>query len=270
MIDLAFHIVETGALTYIGPSKCHSREMEIQAESKQKAKQIITIEQGSLRSSSSSGLSDVDTSTELRLFFALQRRHLAFELVNLLSWQPCQIWLDKLMGSLLHEAAHSGPALSLTQILRADREIFNIMASEFSGALIGEKDKPPPLDAVFLRLMHDPRVNVHLIALPRVAPGVNGGNPKGNKREADHGGGNKPHPLKRPRTGDKEPARVPEELKGLKLRTSEGKPMCWHFNLSKGCNNPTKNGRCKFGYHTCMKCLRPKHGAAACHANGTS
>ena len=119
-------------------------------------------------------------------------------------------------------------------------------------------------------LMHDQRVNVHLIALPRVAPGVNGGNPKGNKREADHGGWNKPQPLDRPRTGDKEPAKVPEELKGPKLRTSERKPMCWHHKLSKGCNNPTKNGRCKFGYHTCMKCLRLKHGAAACHANGTS
>jgi hypothetical protein len=118
--------------------------MEIQAESKQKAKQIFTIDQGSFRSSSSSELSDVDTSTELRLFFALQRRHLAFKLVSFLSLQHCQIWLDKLMGSLVHEAAHSGPALSLTQILRADREIFNIMASEFSGALIGEKDKPPP------------------------------------------------------------------------------------------------------------------------------
>ena len=141
LIDLAFHIVETGALTYIGPSKCHSCEMEIQAESKLKAKQIITIEQGSLRSSSSSGLSDLDTSTELRLFFALQRRHLAFELVNLLSWQPCQIWLDKLMGSLLHEAAHSEPALSLTQILRADREILNIMTwSSVGPSLVRKTD----------------------------------------------------------------------------------------------------------------------------------
>eukprot|EP00435_Cladocopium_sp_Y103_P055359 s2156_g18.t1 len=101
LIDLAFHIVETGALTYIGPSKCHSRDMEIQAESKQKSKQIITLEQGSLRSSTATSLQDVDTSTELRLFFAMQRRHLAFELVGLLSWEPCQIWLDKLMGSLI-------------------------------------------------------------------------------------------------------------------------------------------------------------------------
>eukprot|EP00435_Cladocopium_sp_Y103_P051004 s3063_g15.t1 len=56
LIDLAFHIVETGALTYIGPSKCHSRDMEIQAESKQKSKQIITLEQGSLRRVRSAGM----------------------------------------------------------------------------------------------------------------------------------------------------------------------------------------------------------------------
>ena len=271
LIDLAFHIVETGALTYIGPSKCHSREMEIQSESKQKSKQIITIEQGSLKSSVSSGLSDVDTSTELRLFFALQRRHLAFELVHLLSWQPCQIWLDKLMGSLMHEPSHTGPGLSLTQILKADREIFTLMASEFSGSLVGDKGKAPPLDEIFTRLMHDPRVNVHLIAMPRVQPGIGNPSLKGPKRELDStGGAPKGQPPKKPKFNDREPAKIPDELKGLKLRTSEGKPMCWHFNLSKGCNNQTKNGRCKFGYHTCMRCLKPKHGASACHSNAAS
>ena len=212
LIDLAFHIIETGALTYIGPSKCHSREMEIQSESKQKSKQIITIEQGSLKSSVSSALSDVDTSTELRLFFALQRRHLGFELVHLL-----------------------------------------------------------PLDEIFMRLMHDPRVNVHLIAMPRVQPGIGNPSLKGPKRELDStGGAPKGQPPKKPKFNDREPAKIPDELKGLKLRTSEGKPMCWHFNLSKGCNNQTKNGRCKFGYHTCMRCLKPKHGASACHSNAAS
>ena len=39
------------------------------------------------------------------------------------------------------------------------------------------------------------------------------------------------------RFGDKEPAKVPYELIGLKLKTAEGKPLCWHFNLSKGCSN---------------------------------
>ena len=270
VIDMAFHIVETGALTYIGPSKCHSREMEIQADSKQRSKQIITLEQGSLRSASANTMADVDTSTELRLFFALQRRHLAFEIVHLLSWQPCQIWLDKLMGSLLHESSIAGPGLSLTQILRADREIFTIMAAEFSGSLVAEKDKPPPLDAIFVRLMHDPRVNVHLIALPRMPTRAPNAQPKGTKREGEHGGNPRNQPPKKPRLGERAPAKIPEELKGLKLKTIEGKPMCWHFNMSKGCNNQTKNGRCKFGYHSCMRCLKPKHGAATCHANAGS
>ena len=269
LIDAVFHMVETGSLTYIGPSKCHSREMEIQSESKQKSKQIITIEQGSLRSAASSNMSDVDTSTELRLFFALQRRHLAFELVHLLSWQPCQVWLDKLMGSLAQEPSY-GPSLNLTQILRADREFFSLMASEFTGSLMADKGKPPPLDEIFSRLMHDPRVNVHLIALPRMqAPSAN---PplKGTKREADATGPTKGQPFKKQRQGDREPAKIPDELKGLKMKTAEGKPMCWHFNLSKGCHNQTKGGRCKFGYHTCMRCLKPKHGAAACHSTSTS
>ena len=122
----------------------------------------------------------------------------------------------------------------------------------------------------FSRLMHDPRVNVHLIALPRMqAPSAN---PplKGTKREADATGPTKGQPFKKQRQGDREPAKIPDELKGLKMKTAEGKPMCWHFNLSKGCNNQTKGGRCKFGYHTCMRCLKPKHGAAACHSTSTS
>ena len=100
--------------------------------------------------------------------------------------------------------------------------------------------------------MHDPRVNVHLIALPRMqAPSAN---PplKGTKREADATGPTKGQPFKKQRQGDREPAKIPDELKGLKMKTAEGKPMCWHFNLSKGCNNQTKGGRCKFGYHTCV------------------
>ena len=85
------------------------------------------------------------------------------------------------MGSLMHEPSHTGPGLSLTQILKADREIFTLMASEFSGSLVGDKGKAPPLDEIFTRLMHDPRVNVHLIAMPRVQPGI--GNPSQPKSE---------------------------------------------------------------------------------------
>eukprot|EP00435_Cladocopium_sp_Y103_P010546 s6033_g2.t1 len=142
------------------------------------------------------------------------------------------------------------------------------MAAEFTGSLVAEAGKDSPLDALFNRLMHDPRVNVHLIAMPKPHPGTTNPGPRTPKREFDQVGGKGGNP-KRPRPNDKEPAQIPDELKGLKLKTADGKPMCWHFNLAKSCNNPVKNGRCKFGFHSCMKCGKPKHGAASCHSGAS-
>ena len=169
LIDQVYNMVESGAVMYIHPSKCHSREHEIQCEAKQKSKQILTWEQGALKSTVSSPLTDIDTSTELKLFFALQRRHLAFELVNFLSWELCQTWLDKLMTILVTDAPANFSSISVTQILKADREMFSLLAAEHSSSLKAIPGAAPPLDALFSRLMHDPRINVHLIAYPRTA-----------------------------------------------------------------------------------------------------
>ena len=38
LIDQVYNLLESGAVTYIHPSKCHSREHEIQCEAKQKSK----------------------------------------------------------------------------------------------------------------------------------------------------------------------------------------------------------------------------------------
>ena len=167
LIDQVYNMVESGAVLYIHPSKCHSRDHEIQCESKQKSKQILTWEQGALKSTVANALSDIDTSTELKLYFALQRRHLAFELVNFLSWEVCQIWLDKLMTTLVTDSPSNFAPISVTQILKADREMFSLLAAEHSESLKAAAGKPPPLDALFSRLMHDPRINVHLIAYPK-------------------------------------------------------------------------------------------------------
>ena len=270
LIDLVFGMVESGSLTSVHPSKCHSREQEVHSESKNRSKQIVTLEQGSLKASSSVSMSDVDTSSELRVF-ALQRRHLAFELVNLLSWPVCQQWLDKLMTSLMTEPHSHAHAVSLTQVLKADRQIFSILAAEHSGTLKAASGQDPPLDETFKRLMmHDPRINVHLIAYQKLAPateskGVHSRQsvkrPTENTNDANRqqkkvkSAPNKPHP------------QMPAELVGLKTHRADGSPLCWQKNFQKGCNNPTKRGRCRFGFHDCMRCLQPGHGAWECNAN---
>lgn len=113
---------------------------------------------------------DVDTSTDLKLSFEFQRRHLAFELVSLLSYDLRTTWLDKLMSALMSETLASFGAISLTQILQADREIFAMKALEHAETLKAATSAKLPLDAVLNRLMRDPRSNMHLIACQGLSP----------------------------------------------------------------------------------------------------
>ena len=217
------------------------------------------LEQGALKTTTANTMGDIDTSTELKLYFALMRRHLAFEMLNLLSWELCQLWLDKLMTVLVSDAPSNFAPVGVTQILKADREMFALLAMEHTDGLKAMPGKEPPLDKTFKRLMHDPRINVHLIAYPKQQPAA----PRVPKRSGDETG-EKPGPKKPRNNAPKATPQIPAELKGLTTRTADGKPICWHRNLKKGCNNTVKNGRCRFGMHVCMKCLKAGHGAADC------
>ena len=243
LIDACFNMVESGSLLYITPSKCGSRDSEMHAEGKSKPKHIITLEQGALKTQASHELPSVDVGTELKLMYAFQRRGLAFDLVNLLSWQTHVQWTDKLYAALMSETVPGFQSISLTQILRADRELFMILASESTGKLKPDPpDTDPPLDDRVKALMNDPRINVHLTMIPRV-----------DKRPVDTGPGKDEVKIKPPIKKAKVGSSVPAELKYLHLKTKDNKPLCWHYNLSKGCSNDGKKSRCRFGFHFCMK-----------------
>ena len=132
----------------------------------QKSKKIINQKQGSLKAATARSMSNADTPMELRLLFALQCIHLAFEIVHSSTWQQGQVWLDKVMGSLIQEPLQVASSLGLTQIFKTDEEIFSPTASEYSSSLVADTGKAPPLDEVFTCLMHDPRVNVHALQCP--------------------------------------------------------------------------------------------------------
>ncbi len=169
LIDAAYSIIESGAIVYLPPSKCRSRDMEIQSDVKQKPKQTITLEQGTLKTSLNDSLPTIDVGTEMRLLYAFQRRGLAFDLVKLVSWDQRQDeeWTNKLFGALAADPPTNFHGPSLTSLLRADRELFVLLASEVEGSLKGLPGDKPPLDAHIARLMLDPRILVHLAPMPR-------------------------------------------------------------------------------------------------------
>ena len=103
--------------------------------SRRSAKQILTLEQGTLKSAHHDSLTQVDVGTELKLMFAFQRRGLAFDLVNLVSWEVHTAWTNKLYRALMSEPPPGFGHVSLTQILRADQELFTVLAAEFQQPL---------------------------------------------------------------------------------------------------------------------------------------
>jgi hypothetical protein len=113
-----------------------------------------------------------------------------------------------------------------------------------------------PLDDEIKKCMMDPRINVFLAPLPKSEHRAATDPPIKNKFEKKA--------LQPKLDSNKVSPQSPAELQCLHLKTKDNKPLCWHRNLQKGCSNQVKKGRCKFGYHFCMTCLKPGHGAFEC------
>ena len=130
-----------------------------------------------------------------------------------------------------------------TLLTIGERELFVLLATEVTGALKPAGTDKPPLDAHIERLMLDPHILVHLSPTPR----------GGKKREREEITSGDPK-IKKVKSTPTKKSSLPAELEGLQTKTKDGKPMCWHFDMDKKCSNPVKKGRCKFGFHNCMKC----------------
>ena len=100
--------------------------------------------------------------------------------------------------------------MGIEQLLRADKEVFTLMAQELSGSLKARLDGTLPIDEKLKALVYDPRITQHLLPLP-----------KGQSRAADAASS----------SGDKEedPIRkVPKPKKKAKA-SPKAKAKCLRF-----------------------------------------
>ena len=170
--------------------------------------------------------------------------------------------MDQKIVSCVDGGRSNFQPIGLQQIIKADQEMFTLLASEYEGPLKSSAiDGEPPLDAQ-IRILHmnDPRVNLFLVPSPS--------HQQKRPASSSHGADRVVQPpTKKPKQGNGAPAQIPSKLPGLRTKTGDTKPLCWSFNLEKGCTNVSKKGRCRFGFHSCMKCLKPGHGARKCNSS---
>ena len=117
----------------------------------------------------------------------------------------------------------------------------SILASDFKGSLKAPVGVAPPLDDLFERLMHDPRINVHVIAMPQLSV-----QPKKDRLKVMEGSLHQD-----PKSPQSESARwkasVARWVIGFKQKNWSRQTFVLAFQHVEGCNNPVKAGRCRFG-----------------------
>ena len=263
LCDLANTIYETGVMQWIPPSKCSKRDAEVQSSIKTEGKQFVQVEKNALVLSTAEHVK-ADTSTELKLQWAWGRRGIAFDQCSLLSWSVHQQWVSHLMEAMCEEPPPGYSKVTPAQAVRADRELWTMVARLGRPSYKVDTKGDSPLDKILTDLMHNPKIGQCLLPLP-----------KGLANVVLDDGETKP-PTKTSKKVKKRNANKnkggamskPDELKDYTCKTPQGKPICWAFNCKAGCKLDVSGTppRCKSGLHACAKCFRTNHSLVSCRA----
>ena len=265
LIDLAAQMKETNCITWIPPSKCSKRDSEVQNSVKEKPA-VLSLEQQMVKLTSAEDHIVVDTSTDLQLQWALQRRGLAFDQCALMSHSEHELWVQQLLGQMTRDAPTGFCKVTAGQVIRADRELFTLMAQELQGPLQPDARGEMPMDKKLRELRTDPRVTMFLLPLPKAAA-KDTEKSQASTSTPKAGAPAPVRPQKKARPSAKAKSMCPQELRGFQQRDPSGNAICWAFNLKAGCKNEVNNGRCKKGVHCCMKCHKANHSLVTCRAN---
>ena len=264
LLDLTNSMMESGVITWVAPSKCSKRDDEVQANIKP-SPSTLQIEQTTLKVAQVPTATTADIGSELKMQWALQRRGIALDQCRLLDWAHHEDWVQWLLQSLTKDVPSGFSTIKLDQVIRADKELWTILAQQCTGSLRPVNDVPA-LNAEFKRLTSDPRVTLYVLPLPthvtKAAP-----QPTPKKADTPRSGGGPAQPNKKRKLTRAEKS-CPEELKKYKLKLEGKGNICWNFNMAAGCTNSTQGtpAKCMRGFHVCAHCHKPGHSVTSCRS----
>lgn len=240
---------EQRALRYVGPSKCTSRETEV-AHSKSSKK--LKLDGNSLSVSETKATPDESISTTFHLSQCLLRRGVALDFANLVSFEAHHAYCEKFMRHLSIEPPPTFQAATLTQLLRADKQVWMYMAQNCGD--IRPQGAVKPLDALLDEALRDYNAAFHLLPLPKETF-ASSARPRAEQqdRPASQPGGGKGKGKGKSRSGKGSGASAaPRGMLGCVGRDPKNRPICFDFNLSK-CPHAAAGAACPKGRHICFK-----------------
>ena len=127
LVDIFCGMYESNRLRFVPWEKYTSKESELEKESK--PEHLFSIDSsGKLKLESKRVESQADTSSEILLQYALQRRGLSMDQANLLEYGIHQQWVDRLIKVRLTVSPQGYQQTSFRQMLEADKKLFEELA----------------------------------------------------------------------------------------------------------------------------------------------
>jgi hypothetical protein len=278
LLDLVMQQFERNELRYITLNLCTSREQE-QAGFKKDA--ILTLDsEGQLRIKPSSISAKVDTSTDFRIFQAFNRRGLAYDQAQLITYSTHSKWVDFLFSSMQRKPPEGFLPVSFQQVMTADKELWKKLTDETRAGIVPDAGGVKPLDAAMNKWTTSPEILFFLMPMqgrqsqPSAPEGK--GNPFGKTFEKWNGKGSdirySPKGAKGGKSSGKGPkgkqrTEFPRMPEGCVTKTSKGQRICIQFNNSLGCKHAKPGQSCDRGLHICAKPeCGGNHSAVGCTA----
>lgn len=177
---------------------------------------------------------------------------IAYDFANLISFRAHELYVERLLRHLSLEPPPSFQAVTLAQVMCADKEVFSFLAHNVVDIRPDANDVRP-LDAALDNALKDYNTAFHLLPLPKAnvseqvpkkiysEPYPTYGGPKG-RGKGKHGKGGKS-------SGSNA---APKGYSGCVGRDGKNRPICFDFNLNQ-CSKAPTGGACPKGRHVCFK-----------------
>ena len=252
LLDECVFQYEHRLVRYIEPAKCNSREAEVMVG---RSDRKLRIEANSLSVKESKSVPDEDVGTAYKLQQCLRRRAIGYEFANLISFECHERYIDKLMRRLNAEPPANYQATTMSQVLKADRQVWVFLAQNIPD-IRPLPDGTKPLDKGLDDALSDYDVTFHLLPLPMsvanaYAP-VRNRDFSGRDDTGFKGYNNNRKGKGKAKSNQQGSSSAPRGIKGAVGRDNRGRALCFNYNLSE-CSDAPTGGTCKKGRHVCFK-----------------
>lgn len=268
LLDLAQQLVEDAQIKYLSLDKCTSRVQELQGVKVDSS--LVKDSNGAIRIVAKEEGPSADLSTDYRIRQAFLRRGLALDQSQLIGFDVHERWVNSLFSAMSRTPPPGYSAVSLDQVLAADRELFVCLGEECRDGVGLDGRGRRIVEEAMKALMTDARIAYLILPLPSGSsssssaakqpslpvPGLPSLPGKGKralrtiaKRNAI-ANNTTATTTKGKGKGKGKTSSMPQELQGCWSRV-DGEQVCFNFNLGRCSESVAVGAKCSKGVHKC-------------------